>query len=204
MSLLKQRCTYDNVVLEFYSFIDPLTYKLWLSGVDIATGLRFKEPRQTINYIAMNGSDTITTWSNLISSKSTTPHLYPTLRPESPYNWDPDTLMVNENIIEMLVMVSSLECAPDLKSWLKKTVFADIRKNGPYGFNNGHSGCMQCQIELNERLYTLQRRIKSSKAQLAECQRKINYIERQMTQPPTTPPPSQNLQPFKNVQETFV
>lgn len=185
MALLLQTYSINKVKLNFYSFTDPLDRKLWLTGIDFARDLGFKNPKEVINYFVLrNRPDSYIKWSQLINSKDLRDlHLYPTKKHELPKNWNLETLMVDQSFVSMMLLVSNLPCAIEIKQHLCKVVFNKIRNDGAFGSSHSHIQCLTCQkkhYETIESLHKVETILKLTKQRLAKYQKKLDVVQQQI------------------------
>lgn len=134
MSLCKQEQTFFDIKLNYYSFVHPVNKKLWITCMDFAKSLKnFNNPTDTVDYILKGVDSMVTTWDNLVQLSHTTNRNYPIDYSSMPNNWDIKTVMIDESAVEMLILASDVKRAVDLKFWITKFVFPQIKKRGPYG-----------------------------------------------------------------------
>lgn len=172
MSPLKQQCyMYQGVVLKFYSFIDPISNKLWVTARDIANGLNYNNFETNYDYVLK--PDMVTVWGDIIKSRSACEleqHYSDYFN--LPFNWNFNTIMINEVGVSMLILTSPHlpNCAEFLK-WINNYMFRSIKKQS--------KKCEQCakkHDELTCRIYNLERRLKKQQYELNKCQKKNKYF----------------------------
>lgn len=111
--------------MSFYSFTHPETGELWMSGSDIAKSLGYVDFKAALCKIITNEDKR--QWSKLI--KGVVGLAMPT---ETPSNWQPTTMMINEAGLNHLIMSSKLKNAQKYKDWVCREVLPSIRKIGRY------------------------------------------------------------------------
>lgn len=200
MALFSHYCTFQDVVLTFHSFIDPVNSKMWFTGVEFARGIYNGSAERVVDYfISTKTSGMHILWSDLAVSSDLEGAAITSTIPS--HVQDPNVIMIDTTFVDMLIVASPIDCAVELKQWLHKEVFVSIKKAGPYGHNYTHVDCAFCQREQYKKARTLNvldAKMRTKIRQLERCQKKLDSIIKQIQ---SLEPPSKTL---SDTQEIFV
>lgn len=117
MSLVKQNFKHCNIKLSFYSFVEPLSSELWMSGNDIAQSLRFSIGAADAIQAFVHEDERIE-WLDLPNVDFV----------KTQANWSESTLMISENGLYSLIAKSRYRHSSQFKSFIRGTVIEQCKK----------------------------------------------------------------------------
>lgn len=137
MSLVRKFFTLEKIDIELWIYVDPQNNP-WFKAKEVAAFLKYKWEAQAIskNVSDFNKRDWETLWS-------TGPP------PETPPNWQPNTIFINEPGLYQLMMRSKLPGMEKFQNWVTSDVLPSIRKTGQYPVtqNENHDALVKWQNE---------------------------------------------------------
>lgn len=129
MALVPQSFIFENIKLNFFSFIHPETQEMWVDGVSVAKSLGYKDHRRAL----FDNVQNITfkcKWSDLIKGVVTT---------TTPSNWQQNTTMINRAGWISLILSSKQSNALKIRDWVCATVIPSIIDTGKYELGQEYS-----------------------------------------------------------------
>lgn len=122
MSLVRKFFTLEKSDIELWIYVDQQDNP-WFKAKEVAAFLGYKWEAQAIsnNVSSFNKRS----WNDLWS-RSTGPY------PETPSNWQPNTIFINEPGLYQLMMRSKLPGMENFQNWVTSDVLPSIRKTGQY------------------------------------------------------------------------
>lgn len=120
MSLVRKFFTLETSNIELWIYVDPQDNP-WFKAKEVATFLKYKDPGDAIrNNVSKYNKFT---WIEVVGLDH---HL------ETPLNWQPNTIFINEPGLYQLMMRSKLPGMEKFQNWVTSDVLPSIRKTGQY------------------------------------------------------------------------
>ncbi len=117
-----------NDLLEFHYIIHPKDQKIWIRGRDVTRSLKYKNFSVSLNQLVLNENKTI--WKELVDGYEVK---------NLPKNWQPHTIMINEQGFNHLLMRSNMPAGRQYVKWLCSGVLPFISKTSHNMHSNENS-----------------------------------------------------------------